>query len=148
MMQVLEGDISFSSSAPSFTIRPAASLAAGWRARVRRGGIVHASCPCAPPFGVRFGAMFAWSASPVVDPVMSLLNEDGESIADDVVNWHGGKPGSYYGTELDLQLEWTYKEHFIWTLEGALLLPGDALQDESGAAVTSFLFENRFTFVF
>ena len=98
--------------------------------------------------GIRFGSMFAWSAAPVVDPIMTLLNEDGNHIDDDAVNWHGGKPGRYYGTELDLQVEFAWKEHFLWTVEGAVLLPGDALQDESGDAVPSFLVENRFTFLF
>ncbi len=100
------------------------------------------------PLGIRFGTMFAWSAAPVVDPIMSILNEDGDHIDDDVVNWHGGKPGRYYGTELDLQVEFEWKKHFLWTVEGAVLFPGDALRDESGDAVPSFLVQNRFTFVF
>lgn len=98
--------------------------------------------------GIRAGALLAWSAAPVTDPVMSLLNEDGIEIKDDVVNWHGGKPARYYGTELDLQVEWRYQKYFLWTVEGAVLLPGDALKDESGDAVPSFLVENRFTFLF
>lgn len=98
--------------------------------------------------GIRFGALFAWSAADVIDPVMTLLGEDGEEIADDAVNWNGGKPARYYGTELDLQIEWTFRDFFIWTVEGAVLIPGDALKDESGNAVTSFLVQNRFTFVF
>lgn len=98
--------------------------------------------------GIRTGALFAWSAAPVVDPIMTLLNEDGAAISDDAVNWNGGKPARYYGTEIDLQIEWTYRRHFIWTLEGAALVPGAALKDESGDAVPSFLVQNRFTFVF
>jgi len=98
--------------------------------------------------GIRTGALFAWSAAPVVDSIMTLLNEDGSAISDDAVNWNGGKPARYYGTELDLQIEWTYRQHFIWTLEGAALIPGAALKDESGDAVPSFLVQNRFTFVF
>jgi len=98
--------------------------------------------------GIRTGALFAWSAAPVVDPIMTLLNEDGARIEDDAVNWHGGKPARYYGTELDLQVEWTYRDHFIWTVEGAVLIPGDALKDAAGDGVTSFLVQNRFTFVF
>ncbi len=98
--------------------------------------------------GLRFGTMFAWSAEPVVDSIMTLLSEDGEKISDDAVNWHGGKPGRYYGTELDLQVEFDWKGHFLWTVEGAVLFPGDALHDESGDAVPSFLVENRFTFLF
>jgi len=98
--------------------------------------------------GIRFGSMFAWAAEPVTDPIMTALNEDGVEIEDDAVNWHGGKPGSYYGTELDLQVEWKYRNYFVWTVEGAVLFPGDALEDESGDAVNSFLVQNRFTFMF
>ena len=101
-----------------------------------------------PTFGIRFGVLAAWAAAPVVDPVMTLLAEDGKEIDDDAVNWHGGKPARYYGTELDLQLEWRWKDYFLWTVEGAVLFPGDTLEDESGNAVTSFLIENRFTFLF
>ena len=100
------------------------------------------------PLGIRFGTLFAWSAAPVTDPIMTLLSEDGEKVKDDAVNWHGGKPGRYYGTELDLQVEFDWKGHFLWTVEGAVLFPGDALEDESGDAVPSFLVENRFTFIF
>ena len=97
---------------------------------------------------IRLGVLAAWSAKPVLDPIMTLLAEDGERIDDDAVNWHGGKPARYYGTEIDLQVEWRFRDFFIWTVEAAVLFPGDALRDESGDAVTSFLFENRFTFVF
>jgi hypothetical protein len=98
--------------------------------------------------GLRAGVLLAWSAAPVTDQVMSLLNEDGKEITDDVVNWHGGEPARFYGTELDLQVEWRYQKYFLWTVEGAVLLPGEALQDESGDAVPSFMVENRFTFLF
>jgi len=100
------------------------------------------------PLGIRFGTMLAWSAAPVVDPIMSLLAEDGDRIDDDLVNWHGGEPGRYYGTELDLQVEYDWKGHFLWTVEGAVLFPGDALRDESLDAMPGFLVENRFTFMF
>ncbi len=98
--------------------------------------------------GFRFGTLFAWAAEPATDTIMTLLSEDGQEITDDAVNWHGGKPARYYGTEFDLQVELNYREHFLWTLEGAALLPGDALRDESGDAVPSFLVESRFTFLF
>jgi len=98
--------------------------------------------------GIRFGTMIAWAAAPAVDPVMTLLAEDGKEIDDDAVNWHGGTPARFYGTELDLQVEWAWKNYFLWTVEGAVLFPGDALKDESGNAVTGFLVENRFTFLF
>lgn len=96
----------------------------------------------------RAGALFAWPEAGVVDPIMTILAEDGNRIDDDAVNFHGGKPGSYYGTELDLQLEWTFRELFTWTVEAAVLFPGDSLEDENGDAVTSFMVENRFMFVF
>jgi len=101
-----------------------------------------------PTVGIRFGVLAAWAAAPVVDPVMTLLSEDGKEIDDDAVNWHGGKPARYYGTELDIQVEWKFKDYFLWTVESAVLFPGGALKDESGNAVTSFLVENRFTFLF
>lgn len=98
---------------------------------------------------LRGGALFAWPAADgVVDPVQTALNADGDTITDDAVNWHGGKPGSYYGTELDLQWGWRFKKHFEWSVEGAVLFPGDSLRDENGDAVNAFMLENRFTFMF
>lgn len=101
-----------------------------------------------PWLSTRAGVLMAWAAKPVVDPIMTLLNEDGDRIDDDAVNWNGGRPARYYGTEVDLQVEFNWKNHFLWTLEGAVLFPGAALRDESGDAVTSFMIQNRFTFVF
>ena len=99
-------------------------------------------------FHTRLGALMAWTPVGVVDPIMTVLAEDGAEISDDAVNFHGGDPGSYYGTEFDLQLQWTYRQHFAWTVESAALLPGDALQDEHGDATPAFLVENRFEFLF
>lgn len=98
----------------------------------------------------RLGVLFAWPAAPggVVDPVMTTLRADGRHIADDAVNWHGGDPGGYYGTEIDLQLEWAWKEFFLWTVEAAVLFPGSSLRDADGAAQTAFLVENRFVLAF
>lgn len=97
----------------------------------------------------RFGALMAWPADDgVVDAISTILAEDGERIDDDAVNFHGGKPGGYYGTELDLQIEWSIQGHFFWTVEGALLLPGSSLQDENGDAAPAYLIENRLTYVF
>ena len=101
-----------------------------------------------PWLSTRFGAMFAWSAAPVVDSIMTLLSEDGVRIDDDAVNWNGGRPGRYYGTELDVQVELKWRDHFAWTVETAVLFPGSALRDESGDAVTSFLLQNRLSFLF
>lgn len=101
-------------------------------------------------FHTRLGALFAWSQAPggVVDPILTSLAEDGHRIDDDAVNFNGGKPARFYGTELDLQLGVTYKEYFRWTVEGAVLLPGAALYDENGDALNSFLVENRLEFRF
>lgn len=97
----------------------------------------------------RFGVLFAWpEANGVVDPIMTILSADGNEISDDAVNFHGGDPGDYYGTEYDLQIGWVYEDRFHWVLEGAVLMPGNSLQDEHGDAVPSFLFENRFLFLF
>ncbi|MCB9532146.1 MAG: hypothetical protein H6700_10305 [Myxococcales bacterium] len=100
-------------------------------------------------FHTRFGVLMAWpAAGGAVDPVMTALGEDGLRIDDDAVNYHGGDPGSYYGTEYDLQLQWTYQGAFCWTVEAAALDPGSSLEDENGDAVPSFLLENRFEFLF
>ncbi len=99
-------------------------------------------------FFSRVGALMAWSAASggVVDPILTSLGEDGNEIADDAVNFHGGKPARYYGTEVDLQLGYKYKHYFHWTVEGAILFPGAAIQDENGDAVKSYMVENRFEF--
>jgi hypothetical protein len=97
---------------------------------------------------LRGGVLFAWAASPVVDPVNSLLNRDGLTIQDDLVNFAGGKPGRYYGTELDGRVQYRYLEHFAFDLEGAILFPGDALQDADGYAVRSVMVQGRSTFFF
>ena len=94
----------------------------------------------------RAGALFAWPEADggVVDPIMTSLRADGERIDDDAINFHGGDPGDYYGTELDLQLGYSFSDFFEWTVEGAVLLPGSSLRDEHGNAVTNYLVENRF----
>ena len=97
---------------------------------------------------LRLGVLMAWSPDGVVDPVETALREDGAEIADDAVNFHGGRVGHYYGTEIDLQVEWTFKRFFTWTVEAAALMPGDALHDRNGDAVPSFMVENRFVFSF
>ncbi|UQA55963.1 hypothetical protein [Polyangium aurulentum] len=97
---------------------------------------------------LRAGVLFAWAAAPVVDPVGSLLARDGLTIEDDLVNFVGGKPGSYYGTELDGRVSYRYMDHFLFDLEGAVLFPGNALKDEDGNAVRSVLVQGRTTFFF
>ncbi len=98
----------------------------------------------------RFGALFAWPAASggLVDPIRTALAEDGRRIADDAVNYADGRPGRYYGTELDLQIRWEYTAFFDWTVEAAVLFPGSSLRDANGDAVTAFHVANRFTFTF
>jgi hypothetical protein len=99
---------------------------------------------------LRTGALFAWPEATLgaVDPIRTILAEDGDTIVDDAKNFHGGNPGGYYGTELDLQIGYRFRQYFYWTLEGAVLFPGESLEDEHGDAVNAYLLENRFEFVF
>lgn len=94
----------------------------------------------------RAGVLMAWPATSggVVDPIMTSLRMDGEEIEDDAVNFHGGSPGDYYGTELDLQVGYGFREIFDFIVEGAVLFPGNSLEDEHGDAVNSYLVEARF----
>lgn len=97
---------------------------------------------------LRLGVLAAWSDEAVVDPVATSLREDGERIEDDALNFAGGEPGHFWGVEYDLQLQWTYEDFFVWTVEGAHLRPGDAFEDRNGFAVPATLVENRFEFIF
>lgn len=101
-----------------------------------------------PDLLVRGGVLFAWAPARVVDPIASLQRRDGLRIDDDLVNFQGGKPGRYYGTELDLRLQYRLFAHFAADLEGAMLLPGSALEDANGDAVRSFLLQTRASFFF
>ncbi len=98
----------------------------------------------------RLGVLTAWSATELgaVDAIQTALNDDGGPIEDNIINYHGGIPARFYGTEVDLQLGYQFRENFFWTVEGAVLFPGPALHDEHGDAVRSFLVENRFEFLF
>ena len=95
---------------------------------------------------VRGGVMLAWTSAPLIDPVASLQRRKSVNIEDDLVNFAGGKPGRFYGTELDLRLQYRLLDHFIFDLEGAVLFPGDALENQDGVAVRSFLVQGRTTF--
>jgi hypothetical protein len=97
-------------------------------------------------FLIRGGVMLAWTSAPLIDPVASLQRRKSVNIEDDLVNFAGGKPGRFYGTELDLRLQYRLLDHFIFDLEGAVLFPGDALQNQDGVAVRSFLVQGRTTF--
>ncbi len=97
---------------------------------------------------VRGGVLVAWAPARVVDPVASLQARDGLTIEDDLVNYAGGKPGHFYGAELDGRVQWRWQEHFAFDLEGGILFPGDAFQDKNGQAVRSVLVQGRTTFFF
>ncbi len=97
---------------------------------------------------IRGGVLFAWAPASVIDQVASLQRRDGLTIDDDLVNFVGGKPGTYYGTELDGRVQWRFLDHFAFDLEGAVLFPGEALRDEDGNAVRSVLVQGRTTFFF
>jgi hypothetical protein len=97
---------------------------------------------------LRLGVLAAWSDEPVVDPVATSLREDGNEISDDALNFAGGKPGNFYGVEYDAQVQWTYEDFFVWTVEAAHLRPGDAFEDRNGLAVPASMVENRFEFLF
>jgi hypothetical protein len=97
---------------------------------------------------LRAGVLTAWAAEKVIDPVASLRRKDGTSVDDDLVNFVGGKPGKFYGVELDARARWRFLDHFALDVEGAAFFPGDALQDENGDAVQSFLLQGRTTFFF
>jgi len=97
---------------------------------------------------VRGGVLTAWAPAKVVDPVASLKRKDGRTIQDDLVNLNGGKPGSYYGTEVDGRIQWRYADHFELDVEGAIFFPGDVFDDENEQAVRSVLLQGRTTFFF
>lgn len=97
---------------------------------------------------IRGGALVAWAASPTIDPIASLQRRDGLTIADDLVNFVGGRPGRFYGVELDARVQFRLADHAMLDLEGAILFPGDALRDENNRAVRSTLIQARSTFAF
>lgn len=97
---------------------------------------------------LRGGVLMAWTPWGVVDPIRSLQVRDGTQISDDTINFSGGKPGHFYGTELDGRFSWRYLQHFIFDLEGAILFPGDAFYDQNRQAARSVLVQGRTTFVF
>ncbi|MGD0526965.1 MAG: hypothetical protein ABSE49_17605 [Polyangiaceae bacterium] len=97
---------------------------------------------------LRGGVMFAWAPAAVFDPIATAQRRSAGTYQYTVVNFNGGMPGNYYGTELDGRAQWRYLEHFALDLEGAVLFPGSALRDEDGHAVNSFLVQARTTFFF
>jgi hypothetical protein len=101
-----------------------------------------------PNLLLRGGVLVAWAPAKLIDPIASLQARDGLSIQDDLVNFAGGKPGNYYGTEIDGRVQYRLWDHFLLDLEGAILFPGDALKNRDGYAVRSGLFQARTTFFF
>ena len=53
------------------------------------------------------------------------------------INFLGGNPGGYLGTELDIGLQGRWKPHRLLTitatLEGGIFLPGDSFAQSNGA---------------
>ena len=101
-----------------------------------------------PNLLLRGGVLMAWAPAKVVDPIVSLQKKDGLRIEDDLVNYVGGRPGRYYGTELDGRVQWRFMDHFEADVEAAILFPGSALEDANGDAARSFLLQGRGTFFF
>ncbi len=101
-----------------------------------------------PTVLLRGGVLAAWAPAKLIDPVASLQRRDGLTVQDDLVNFVGGRPGSFYGVELDARAQWRFMDHFALDLEAAMLFPGDALKDEDGNAVRSGLVQTRTTFFF
>lgn len=97
---------------------------------------------------LRGGVLAAWTPTGLVDSIQTLANRDGVNVEDDLVNYHGGKPGKFYGVELDGRVRWSFLDRFLFDLEGAILFPGDAFHDENQQAVRSVLVQGRTTFVF
>lgn len=54
----------------------------------------------------------------------------------------------YYGTEIDARVQYRMLDHVNFDLEGALLFPGDALQNKQGEAVRSGMVQGRVTAFF
>ncbi len=100
-----------------------------------------------PGLLLRGGVLVAVAPAKVIDPIASLERRaTGIPLADALVNFAGGTPGNFYGTELDGRIQYRLYEHFILDLEGAVLFPGSALQNVDGYAVRSGLFQARTTF--
>ncbi len=88
----------------------------------------------------------AWAPAAVFDPIATAQRRAAGTYQYTVVNFAGGAPGSFYGTELDGRIQWRYLDHFAVDLEGAVLFPGSALLDQDGHAVRSFLAQARTTY--
>ena len=94
---------------------------------------------------VRTGILLAWTPDGLLDPLASLRSR---ALGGGDVNYNGGAPGFMYGTEIDGRITWRYRQHFYADLEGAYLVPGDALRDAEGNAKAASLVQGRLTFAF
>ena len=77
------------------------------------------------------GPLFAFTTAQLTDPFNTRIN------GGTPVNYLGGRPGNYLGTELDLGVAVHFSPasylNISATLEGGVLLPGDAFKTTSGA---------------
>src|SRR5262249_26750938 len=63
---------------------------------------------------LRGGVLVASAPAKVIDPVASLQRHaNGMPIADALVNYAGGKPGNFYGVELDGRIQYRFLDHFL-----------------------------------
>jgi hypothetical protein len=79
------------------------------------------------------GPLFAFSTAQLTDPFNTSV------MGGSPHNYLGAKPGSYLGTELDLGVQARWRPHrlllIIATLEGGVLLPGDAFMQPDGTVM-------------
>lgn len=77
------------------------------------------------------GPLFAFTTAQLTDPFNTRIN------GGTPLNYLGGTPGNYLGTELDLGLSVhgapTRYLNIAATLEGGVLLPGDAFRTANGS---------------
>lgn len=100
-----------------------------------------------PGLLLRGGVLVAVAPAKVIDPIATLQRRaTGIPLADALVNYAGGTPANYYGTELDGRIQYRFMDHFLLDLEGAVLFPGAALRNQDGYAVRSGMFQARTTF--
>jgi hypothetical protein len=91
-----------------------------------------------------FGVMVAYAEKPVVDVVATQICRTQDPLFERF-NYHGGKPGKYYGTELDARISMALAKNVSFELEGGYLFSGDALQNSAGKAENVYLGEARLT---
>ncbi|MBX3188062.1 MAG: alginate export family protein [Labilithrix sp.] len=100
-----------------------------------------------PSLLLRGGVLLAWAPSPIVDEVRTLERR-ARGVPDPEVNLVGGRPARTYGTELDARIQWRFLDHAALDLEGAVLLPGAALEDAEGRAPRAAMVQGRATVFF